>query len=312
MDDQSTKPTNHNPPEQGADAVVDGLHEKVRILGRVFEIRTEVFIDAEAVVRTTVVAGGQYVGSRESSVDPERQPRLSIREQIGAQHAQIIENLVKRAAELEAEERGDAPPQPAAPVARRRSLSADEEVPKPELDPGSFVALSVRVRQLIGPFSLDLAQRAPSDPRALRASLQLASKHIDDIMASPMFPEIRLDEQVRFFDLRERLASWRSAEHDPEIGSVAWNQIAVFARHLRRVSDRRELLEFDGRLLTWAIMTVGQHGVSSEILSDLTALYGRDAELDRLLEQPEDVEKEALLGALIGILDRTMVSPSGH
>jgi hypothetical protein len=307
MDHNHGPPTDGKPREPDTDTVVDGLHQQIQIIGRIFDIRTEVVIDAEAVVRTTVVAGGQFVGSRESTVDPERQPRITVREQIGAQHSQIIENLQKRAAELEAEESAEVAPVPTPPVAQRRSLSANEEAPRPELDQDSRLAFSVRVRQLIGPFSLDLGQRAPSDPRALRTSMKLAAKYIDEIMASPTFSEIRLDEQVRFFDLKERLASWRNGDRDGEAGSEVWEQIAVFAKHLRRVSDRRELVEFDYQLLTWAIMTVGQRGVNTEILSDLTALYGRDPDLDRLLEYPEEVEKEPLLEALMGILDRTIV-----
>jgi len=307
MDHDPEPISKREPGKLPSDAVVDGLFEEIRILGRVFEIRTEVIIGADVVVRTTVVAGGQFVGSRESVVDAERQGGVSIRERIGAQHAQIIDNLTRRAGELEAEQRGEAAPAPVTPVADRRSLSTGKETPKPGLDPSSPLALSVRVRQLIGPFSIDLARHAPNDPRALRASLELAVKHIDDIMASPMFPRIRLDEQVRFFDLRERIATWRAGGRDPDVGSDIWDQIAVFARHLRRVSDRRELVEFDYQLLTWAIMTVGQHGVSSETLSDLTALYGRDANLDRLLEHPDEFDKESLLGILMTILDQTMV-----
>jgi hypothetical protein len=129
---------------------------------------------------------------------------------------------------------------------------------------------------------------------------------IDEIMDSPGFSDIRLDEQVRFFDLRDRIAVWRSDGRDTETGAGILLAVVVFAGHLRRISDRHELVEFDHGLLTWAIWAIGREGASAEVLGHLRAMYGRDAELDGLLDRPESVAADRLLEILLGLLDRTL------
>jgi hypothetical protein len=286
--------------------MVNGINENVETYGRMFHVQTEVTTGAQPMVRSTVYLDGTIVGAREVPVDPQNTSEKGIHEQMNSQHKLIIANLATRAVEYEAQ--APRPDVPEAPfrTSQRSDLSKLKEIPRPELDGDPELAEAVMVRQLLGPFSLALRPSPYQDPESVRTRLETAARMIDDIMAAPAFSEIRLDEQVRFFDLRERLAAWRGAGRDPESAAEILLAMVVFAGHLRRISDRRELVVFDHKLLTWALSRIGRDGVTEEALGHLKALCGRDAELDRLLAQQAPIEANRLLEVLLALLDRTL------
>jgi hypothetical protein len=286
--------------------MITGLNQNVEVLGRTFHVQTEVTSGDDAKVRTTVFVGGRIVGARESAVDPAECSEDQVREQMNSQHGTIIDNLVKRAVELQAERQKLGMPSTPPEATTQPQKLPTKEVPLPRVDAQPRLPSSIQVRQLIGPFSLAFEPTPPSNPVVLRTCLETAARQIDEVMASEIFPGIRLDEQVRFFDLRERLAAWRGGGREPAEGAEIWAEIVVFATHLRKISDRRELVAYDHQLITWALLEVGRNGVRDEAVSHLRNLYGRDPDLDRLLDHPELAAKEALLEVLINLLDRTL------
>jgi hypothetical protein len=286
--------------------MVNGVNQNVDIFGRVFHVQTEVTTGAQPMVRSTVYLGGSVVGTRESRIDPRIASEEGIREQIDAQHALIIDNLVKREAELEAEKSSVDVSEPRPHTTQQPAPKAPEKTPLPLLESDPELAASVKVRQLIGPFSFAFRPSPYHDTEAVRARLESAADMIEEIMNAPAFPDIRLDEQVRFFDLKERLTSWHGSGRDPDVGAEILLDVVVFAGHLQRINDRRELAAFDHALITWALSAVGRTGASDEVFFPLRSLYGRDPDLDHLLDQPDDVETERLLEVLLGLLDRTL------
>ena len=288
--------------------MIDGINEEVEVFGRIFQVQTEVTDGMRPKIRTRVFLDGALVASRESPVDRGDASEHGIRDQSAYQHRMINANLVKRTAEFEASASKSGRPGSKTPerAARRPDAAPLRDVARPEPDGDPTLLASVEVRRLIGPFSLSMRPSPYHDADAIRRRLERAGEMIDVIMDAPGFSDIRLDEQVRFFDLRDRIEAWRSDGCDFESGAGILLAAVIFAGHLRRISDRHELVEFDHGLLTWAIWAIGRDGASDEVLGHLTAMYGRDAELDRQLDRPEPVAADRLLDVLLGLLDRTL------
>ncbi len=107
---------------------------------------------------------------------------------------------------------------------------------------------------------------------------------IGRITASPVFPELRLDEQVRFLDLRDRFGEWRRGGLEPEASSeLLWDTVA-FADQLLEINQRRDLAAFDHKLLLWALAEMGGRGMTEEIMTRLESQRGRDRALDTVLD----------------------------
>ena len=288
--------------------MVNGIHENVEAFGRVFHVQTEVTDSEPPVIRTTVYLDGTVVASRRTPVGGEDLPEDALHERVHTHHRRIIDNLQRTAGLEVLMASSDFPETVSSTGAGEPAARPSKEAPRPDPDSDPRLRSSIRVRQLIGPFSLAFQPSPYHDADSVRSRLESAARMIDAIMTAPHFSEVRLDEQVRFFDLRERIAAWRGDGRSPEAGSEVLLAMIAFAAHLRRISDRRELVAFDYKLLTWAMAAVGRDGTGPEVLSHLHSLGGRDADLDALLDQEEPVEGARLLEVLMGLLDRTLPS----
>lgn len=286
--------------------VVIGLNQNVDILGRVFHVQTEVTVGAEPKVRTTVFVGGRIVGSREALVEVERTTHDEVLEQINAQHALIIDNLFKRAKELQERkmasiQTGEAQPQP-----ELAKASVEKRASPPDPDATPRLALSLATRKLLCRFA-NLVDRTPATSGTkLRARIESSVDEIDEIMTSETFPDIRLDEQLRFFDLRERIGSWRTGDDNLAIGMEIWSEIVVFADHLGLINHRRELVTYDRALLMWSIAEIGKHGITAETMAELRHLSGRDIRVDTLLQADPPASGEQWMELLFELLDRVV------
>ncbi len=288
-----------------------GINENISILGREFHIQTEVSLGEDPKIRTTVYDGGRIVASRDVPADPDRQSEDEILEQIRAQHGLIIDNLITRSAAL-AKRKGGAPPssgsRDAASVAAKDRATRTRHPLPAGSDPSLRRAL--RTRRLVGPFSQRFSAYGVP-PTSCDTDLEAAGTSIDSIMGSPACRGLRLDEQIRFFDLKERIDLWRTGG-DPDVDPAALlDDITAFARHLHAINDRRELADFDHRLLLWAIGAIGSAGITDDSLGHLQSLRGRDLALDHLLDGPGDIDQDHVLELLIGLLDRTL-PPGGR
>jgi len=285
--------------------MASGVNENVEVFGRVFHVQTEVSPGVDRVVRSRVFLEGSVVAARECPVDPREASAERLRNQIQTQHSQIVGNLVERDVELEADElSGDLGDQ-APLIGELPEIQAPREISLPGLENDPTLHSSVKVRRLIGPFSLAMRPSPDHDPAAVCARLERAAEMVETIMSSPSFPDIRLDEQVRFVDLKERLGSWRDGGRDPDAAAQILLQMVVFAGHLRRINNRCDLIALDHTLLTWALFAVGPHANTDDVLPYLHPIYGRDTDLDQLLDNPEETDIEGLRGVLQDLLERT-------
>jgi hypothetical protein len=280
----------------------DPISEEVEYFGRAYLVRTEVIADEWPVVRSTVLLDGSVAGLRESPVEPSDASDHDIDAQVSSQHAQVIDNLRRRSIDVEGktEPSGEPPPPEELPP-----WTAPLEISLPGLSTDPDLLAAVEVRRLIGPFSLALLPSSDHSPEAVLARLDNASAMVDEIIESPTFSEIRLDEQVRFSDLKQRLTAWHDNGRDLEECSRILLEMIVFAGHLRKINNRRELLAIDHTLLTWALFMIAPQGSGAEILPHLDPLRGRDADLDRMLDQPDTADREQLQEVLQRLLERT-------
>jgi hypothetical protein len=283
-----------------------GRNDILEILGRQLHVQTEVTAGYSPKLRTTVYVEGRVIGTREAELNDEDAPQEMVRRQLNDQHEQIISNLLTRAEELQEERRRALSGEPVGPQRSVPPKLSEARVERPDPEATGRLATSIRTRQLVGAFS-DAIDRTPwRDGDELRMRLNATAEIIDQAMASATFPDIRLDEQVRFFDLRERIAAWRSGGRRAGIAEETWLEIFAFAAHLDKVNNRSELVEFDYRLLTWALYAVGRDGVTPEILGHLGSLGGRDRNLDQLLASDQEVDRAALVEVLMFLLERTL------
>jgi len=202
----------------------------------------------------------------------------------------------------EAEGREDQPVDPPKPLRDSKPLPK-KHVPLPSIDGAPGLLSSVRVRGLFAHFRKMLDLDPPATTTELSLCLKNAVLHTRNILTSPVFSDIRLDEPVRFYDLEERISAWLAHDPDHEKGVKIWCDVAVFSSYLGRINNRNELIDFDRKLLLWAFSAIGTDGLTEEIVNSLQPLLGRDLRFDRLLDATDERGRDTWLSMLVELLD---------
>lgn len=283
------------------------LIDKIAVLGQEFTIQTEYIPGDTAKIRTLVYDGGRLVSSREISSSPTIDIGDENDAAVRLQHDRITETLIERAAEFQAAKTTQTAPPPAPPPGAGTPPPSVMKIARPRVEPGSYLGTAITVRRIIGPFSLAFASPAPTTAEDFRQSLDGVDAAIDAIRAAPSYDAIRLDEQLTLIALKSQLEAWRMADCDLAMATQIWLTVERFAHHLQKINHRRDLVAFDHQLLTWAIGELGKGAITDEMIGSLTALGGRDEELDRFLWNPAGTEPFGLLEILLRLLDQTLV-----
>ena len=284
-----------------------GIIDKIALLGREFTIQTELISGHEAKIRTLVYDGGRLVTSREIPLDPAATDDELVETKVQSQHNLITNTLITRAKELQASKGGKAKKPTAAPPASKPTPATQKGMPRPEVEPGSPLEIAITIRQTIGPFGLAFARPAPTTATGYDTVLEEVETAIDAIMKSPTYEHVRLDEQLVMIAIRGQLATWRLADNDIATATEIWPSIERFAYHQQKINDRRDLVAFDHKLLTWSMSQLGKGTINDELVDGLKNLAGRDAELDAFLAHPEEMEQMGLLEILLRLIDQTLV-----
>ena len=285
---------------------MSGLIDKLALLGREFTIQSELIEGEEDKIRTLVYDGGRLVTCREAELDRNDPSAEIIETRLRGQHKLITDTLIKRAAELQAikgigiDRRGTTPPAP------KPTPPEQKGTPRPEIEPGSPLAIGIAIRQTIGPFGLAFAHPAPTTAEGYDSVLEAVEAAIDAIMKSANYDHIRLDEQLTMIAIRGQLATWRLADKDMTMATEIWPSIERFAYHQQKINDRSDLVAFDHQLLTWAMSQLGKGEVTHELIEGLGGLRGRDAELDGFLQDPDAANTMELLEILLRLIDQTL------
>ncbi len=283
--------------------MITGLNQNIEVLDRQFHVQTEVIEGAETKCRTTVYSGGTIIGNREANLSSGLVDEDEIRKLMEEQHTLIIENLICRLEEIaEAEGIEKQPVTPPKPLRDSKPLPKKQAL-LPSIDDVPGLRSSVRVRELLAGFRNDIELDPPATTAELRLRLENALLDSRKILTSPVFSETRLDEQVRFYDLEERISAWLMHEPDHAKGVTIWCEVAVFSSYLGRINNRSELIDYDRKLLLWAFSKIGATGLTKEVLESLQALLGREPRFDRMLNDPDLISKNEWLSMLVELLD---------
>ena len=314
-----------------------GVLQKIELLGQNYEVQTEL-VDAElGAVRTVIFHGGQAVANMQSRLRVSGEGGTfeeAVEGALARYHQLMVDGFVMRT--LRYEERRGSPTGIEARgvmevVAPARSEAAVDVLmpPLPE-DPALADGLDVRrlfgeVRLRVGLAEEDPLPAAPTRNDPLRELELLAGRGRSSRPASrplrvetaagvfawatrePRFTRVRVDEQVRFHIIKERIEGWVAAGRDHATADGIWGEIVKFCGYLAEINLRADLIDFDRRLVAWGLSSLRRKRGSGGMMKPLTWLLGRDAELDLLLGRKPPPEAEALItqlarvGANLGI-----------
>jgi hypothetical protein len=282
-----------------------GLNENVALYGRTFHVQTEMMAGVdEPKIETTVFLEGRVVGYRALPVTEGESAEEQLAAQMSSQHTTIVESLVNRLADLQARRREERPepaaPEEPVPVAEP---AAGEELALPDPDASFSLASATKARMLFGRFRGSIDFNLPTTPDELATCMETTGNVIVEIADSPYFPEIRVDDQVRFNVFKERINEWLIGNRDYDKGFQIWSDVLTFSANLSRINQRSVLRTFDQQLLAWAVHTISEEGMSADAHSHLQSLYGTDRDLDRMLESPGNESDECWLEILQRLLD---------
>ncbi len=273
--------------------MISGLNQDVEILGKTFHLQTEVSDTAEPCIRTEVFVGGKLVATREvqlESADPQDSDEDAVRALLKKQHNLILTSLVERAKHYqERQHGGPLPVKPAPEPPPAAAGDREEDLAPPSAASTETVNMALRVRRLFEGFRVRTGVTAtPPDPD-LDKDLEKAADGFTWILESPIFSEIRVDEQIKIHLLRDEVDEWLHGERDQDRGARIWSELVTFHEYLAGINNRCELAAFDRDLIQWAIHRIQGEGISERIVEHLGFLYGRDPRLDTLLDRPQAV-----------------------
>jgi hypothetical protein len=296
-----------------------GIHEKVDLLGQSFDIQTElVDLDTET-VRTVIFHRGEVAAHREGRLRAlSESGGDDLEERLREHHRKALERFVKRTLGFEARAAGAEIERDALPAA---SVGKGEEAPElPPIPEDPALADTIEVRRLVGKLlaRLDLAPLVSENEAEQRdgwrgwighlgrrlaggtrswtsaSKLEEARQALSWTVAQPRFQRVRMDEQVLFRLLRERIDDWYSGDRDAEEAKRLWTEVVALCDYLREINLRSDLLEFDRILLNWAIAELDRAGSSRSVHRPLQWILGRDHRLDTLLEADETADAVSL------------------
>jgi hypothetical protein len=282
---------------------MSGMIDKIAVLGREFTIQTEHVPGPAGKIRTLVYDGGRLVTSRESATSAPA--GADVDELVHQQHTLITETLVKRANELAAS-KTETPRAPRQRPATSQPPPPIKKPARPEVEPGSPLETAIAIRQTIGPFGLAFADATPATAAGYERWLESVDAAIDAIRDAPSYSAIRLDEQLTMIALKAQIQTWKLSDKDLGLAIELWPTIQSFALHLQKINHRGDLVEFDHRLLTWAMAELGTGSISGGLVAALHGLAGRDAELDSFLRNPAAAQPMELLEILLRLIDQTL------
>ncbi|MCP4656333.1 MAG: hypothetical protein GY856_13045 [bacterium] len=279
-----------------------GLNQDVEILGKTFHLQTEVRGTAEPCIRTEVFVGGKLVATREvqlESADRQDGDEDAVRALLKKQHNLILTSLTERARHYQERRHGGPLPTRPAPQPPKAAPGDRERDPAPPSAASTeTVNMALRVRRLFEGFRLRTGVTSTTPSHDLDQDLEKAADGFTWILESPIFSEIRVDEQIKIHLLRDEVDEWLHGDRDQDRGVRVWSELVTFHEYLGDINNRSELAAFDRDLILWAIHRIQGEGISERIVEHLGFLYGRDLRLDGLLDRPQGITSDVWIDDL--------------
>jgi len=165
---------------------------------------------------------------------------------------------------------------------------------------------SLRVRHAYACFRADLLRAGPPDPSTLQRRLRMAASAIAKLVGREIYPSARVHDRWMIRQFQKRIREWmqlhaeQSARADvlTVSGVRLWEELANIAELVMQVNHRAELRAHDGEVLDAAIAKAEGGGFGPEDLAAVARLWGRDPQLDPMIEARSPSDDPAWLDAL--------------
>lgn len=168
------------------------------------------------------------------------------------------------------------------------ALCAAERLP-PVIELGAELETSLKIRRLYRKLWRLVASSGEVGPAEVRAKLRSAGTLLAMVVGRNEYPRLRGNDRLQMRSLQRRILEWMvQPAGEPRVGVRIWEDFAGFARMLRQVSLRQELVQHDQETLfelERALLALPPHGAAPpELVAKLKRLEGLDDELDGLVE----------------------------
>ncbi len=167
-----------------------------------------------------------------------------------------------------------------------------------ELDGGLYpsgLERSLLVRRAYGRFRKAIVQGGEPSEGNIHDRLRLASVEIGVIVDGPIYEDLRVEDRRQFRIFGVRIEEWLAEGEDGHLreGLDLYQDLVSFAQLLTQVNNRADLQEHDNRVLSEIYrdlfnMAAQPNCLEPEALARMKRLYGRDDELDHLMDYAED------------------------
>ena len=283
-----------------------GVVESIDLVGQPYDVQTELVDINELRVRTTVFSQGRVVAQRDArlhssghgGVEPQ-----TARELLMLHHQNVLHGFARRTSEyLTRRGRREARSSslhPHSALTEADMKLADGLPPAPE-DPA--VADALDVRRFVTDLKYRLRTASEGGQGGILEWLQVASESFEEIIEHPRFGAVRIDEQVLFHQLRERVQRALEGEHDVAELSVLREDLVAFSVYISGINQRADLIAFDQHLLAWSIAVIRKEGSTLSARTALRWLRGRDEGLDAVMSELPAADPESVISELERVL----------
>ncbi len=284
-----------------------GVIESVDIVGQAYQVQTELVDAGELRVRTTVFHEGRVVACRDARLHRRGAGRADVetaRELMLLHHQNVLHGFARRTSEYMARrsrvEVGRTSARPTAPELEENQGLADSLPPTPE-DPAVSDALDVRrlITELRDQLEAGTSTLEEGDAQAW---LHVASDALREVIDHPRFTAVRLDEQVLFHQVRDRIDQVKTSSPDSEELSALFDDLHHLCGYAAGINRRSDLIAFDRHLLAWSVAVLRREGSTLSVRSALRWVRGRDRRLDALLPELASTPVEAVIAELERVL----------
>ncbi len=223
--------------------LTDGVSQSLTLFGRNFHVQTEI---CDGRLRTEIFLGGRMIATRETQLDSaERQSGVDTqRLRMLEFHQRIVSGVLERASRYRENQHGSAVVEASSTdPARTDSAPGVDHQSSPKTGRGTDEStdLGLRVRQLINEFRNRVsAADGNAEERLAKTSAAFAW-----VRSSPLFGQIRIDEQLRFHLLQDQIDTWLSNGDDPRRAVELWRDLSNFASYLAGIEQRAEFIGSD-------------------------------------------------------------------
>lgn len=210
--------------------LIAGISQDLTLFGRTFHLQTEL---CNGGLRTEIFLGGRLLTTRKAHPNiAERAGAASQRKWMKEFHRRVVSGLVARSREHQ-----EMSPSTAAKLRslRRSAKGPDTNGPSPIQQTSGVLRLVTELQDRIE------ADSSETEPQRL----EQAARALTWAQSSPVFKELRIDEQLKVHLLVEQIESWRQEGQDPGRAHDLWHNVSEFNVRLSGIHLRAEFAAKD-------------------------------------------------------------------